>query len=392
MTLQESGPGFPQPRQAGDGLEFGPDVAVRARTRFPELYRSAVCARGSFDAILQARRLRRPPLKDPGDWEVSHYLEGLLRGSFEAQFGRIANTYWCQRAYGGGLVTDRGLVTSSLRSRDEELMTIEFSVKQLGRDAQRIFAHEISSPAAGAAGSTSSDRQMLPEVSATLFSVLSRVLDTADVLEDASVEPARQRAAVEATRAEWRLARRRALVLIQRQASYEYFVGVMLGTPFAIAVFGCLGLLAATVWSSSISASNFLAATVCGTLGAVVSVTQRMATGRLSVDYTASVRVKRILGAWRPFLGGILAGVLQFAIIGGLLTVQGREPTPASPATFAFYALVGFAGGFSERLATDLLERAGQLIAPVRTDGGTDTTTDGEDDVRPAGITRRDKR
>jgi len=226
-------------------------------------------------------------------------------------------------------------------------------------------------------------------VSATLFSALSRVLDTADVLEDSSVEQAQQRAALEATRAEWQLARRRALVLIQRQASYEYFVGVMIGTPFAIALFGCLGLLAATVWSSSISASNFLAATVCGTLGAVVSVTQRMATGRLSVDYTASVGVKRILGAWRPFLGGILAGVLQFAIIGGLLTVQGREPTPASPATFAFYALVGFAGGFSERLATDLLERAGQLIAPVRADGG-DTTADGE--ARPAGITGRRKR
>jgi hypothetical protein len=43
--------------------------------------------------------------------------------------------------------------------------------------------------------------------------------------------------------------------------------------------------------------------------------------------------------------------------------MQGREPSPESPATFAFYCLVGFAGGFSERLATDLIERAGKLMS-----------------------------
>ena len=343
-------------------LRLGPEVADRARRRFPELYRAAEAGRGTVDTLLQARRLRRPPLNDPGDWEVSHYLEGKLRESFETRFGPISSSYWCTRAYGGGVVTESGYINSALSSRDEELMTIEVSIKQLARDAQRTFLAERSADRVRAEHLAS-----LSEISTTLFSALSRVLDTADVLADPDRTPAEVKSALKATRAEWRLARHRTQVLIQRQARLEYFYGVLLGAPLAIVLFAVLGGLGAAQWSDAVSASSFLAATICGSLGAVVSVTQRMATGTLKIDYTAPTSSKMLLGAWRPFLGGTLGGVLQFAIIGGLLTVQGREPTPDSPATFAFYALVGFAGGFSERLATDLLERAGQLISPSRT-------------------------
>jgi hypothetical protein len=352
------------PAPDDDVLQLGPEVAERARQRFPELYRAAVTGRGTFDAVLQARRLRRSPMRDREDWWPSHWLEGRLRSGFEAENGAITHTFWCRLAYGGAVVTDRGVVTSSLQSHDEELMTIEVAIKQAARDAQRTFADEDRR---ASERSRAAHRATLAEVSATLFSALTRVLDAADVLADPQSTSEEKKAARQATRAEWRLAQHRTAVLIQRQARLEYFVGVLLGAPLAIAVFAVLGALAANLWPEQLSASSFVAATVCGALGAVVSVTQRMATGRLKIDYTASALSKVVLGAWRPFLGGVLGGVLQFAVIGGLLTVQGREPSPDSPATFAFYALIGFAGGFSERLATDLLERAGQLISPTRT-------------------------
>jgi len=302
------------------------------------------------------------------DWRVSHLLEAELRRDFESRFGRIVNAYWCTKAYGGGLVTERGHIESSLSSRDSELMTIEVSIKQLARDAQRVFAPELADGRPGQGSVQSSDAATLPEISATLFSALSRVLDAADVLEDPSADDSKRRNTMDATRAEWRLARTRAAILIQRQAAYEYFIGVLIGTPIALALYAGLGVLASKFWQSQVSASSLIAATICGALGATVSVTQRMAAGRLRIDYTASVASKRILGAWRPILGGLLGAILQFAIIGGLLTVQGTSPSPESPAIFAFYALVGFAGGFSERLAIDLLERTGQLIAPSRTE------------------------
>ena len=361
---------------ADDVLELDPAVAVRARQRFPELYRAAMTSRGSFDAILQARRIRTGPKRDPEDWWPSHYLEGRLRQSFEEQFGRITGTFWCMHILGGAVVTDRGHVISSVDVHDEELMTIEVLIKQLARDAQGAFAGDESA-AWSSRGSARVRAATLLEVSTSLFSAMTRVLDTADLLADAQSTADDREAAMRATRAEWRLAQHRTAVLIQRQARLEYFVGVLVGAPLAIAVFALLGVLGAHLWPDAVSPSSFVAATVCGALGAVVSVTQRMATGRLKIDYTASTWAKLVLGAWRPFLGGTLGGVLQFAIIGGLLTVQGREPTPDSPATFAFYALVGFAGGFSERLATDLLERAGQLISPTRTpeQGAGDTDT-----------------
>jgi hypothetical protein len=360
------------PELADEVLQLGPEVADRARRRYPELYRAAVTSRGTLEAILQARLIRAKdspdrenrPERYRENWWVSQYLEGRLRQSFEEQFGRITGTYWCTKIQGGGLVTDRGYVLSSVNMHDEELMTIEVLLKQLARDAQGAFTWD---PVRTSARAQESRHANLAEISAMLFSALTRVLHTADVRADPASTAADRTAAINATRAEWRLAQHRTAVLIQRQARLEYFLGVLIGAPFAVALFALLGVSAANLWPDAVSPSSFVAATVCGALGAVVSVTQRMATGRLKIDYTASAWAKGVLGAWRPFLGGTLGGVLQFAIIGGLLTVQGREPTPDSPATFAFYALVGFAGGFSERLATDLLERAGQLISPTRT-------------------------
>jgi hypothetical protein len=374
------GTGFPD-----EILGFGPDVRDDARQRFPELYLAAVSGRGSLEQILEARQLQQRSAEHPKqDPRPSQYLEARLRHGFEARFGEITNTYWCAHADGGAIVTDRGYLVSSLHSFNEELMTIEVSIKQLARDAQRTFTRDSDLVRRRQAGDEDANRLSLAEISTMLFSALSRVLYAADVLMNPAVCDAEKRAALKSTRTEWRLARHRAEVLIQRQARLEYFYGVLAGAPFAIVSFGVLGLLAAGHWSSALSASSLMAATVCGALGAVVSVTQRMASGRLKIDYTASASSKKLLGAWRPFLGGVLGGVLQFAIIGGLLTVQGREPTPDSPATFAFYALVGFTGGFSERLATDLLERAGQLISPPR---AADEPADGAaDDDRGTGM------
>jgi hypothetical protein len=333
-------------------------VAARAAARYPELYAAAMESRATFDYILQARRIRSRNPTDFGEWEIGHFLEARLRVAFEARFGKITDAYWCTRAYGGCLVTDRGHLRSSLKSFHSDIMQTEFLLKQLSRDAQRVLRRVR-------------DRDDLAEVAETLFSALSRTLGTADLLEDDSDQGA-QRSALKALREEWVLARDRTYVLIQRQARFEYFTGVLLGAPLALLFFGLIGAIAAREWPSAISAASFLAATISGTLGAVVSVSQRMASGRLKVDYTAPRVQKLLLGAWRPFLGGTLAAFVQFAIIGGLLTtVQGREPSPESPATFAFYCLVGFAGGFSERLATDLIERAGQLMTPSADDPAT---------------------
>jgi hypothetical protein len=56
--------------------------------------------------------------------------------------------------------------------------------------------------------------------------------------------------------------------------------------------------------------------------------------------------------------------VVYFAVIGGLLAVEARTGKDAS-ITVAFFAVAGFAAGFSERFATDVLQRASSGIMPA---------------------------
>jgi hypothetical protein len=88
-----------------------------------------------------------------------------------------------------------------------------------------------------------------------------------------------------------------------------------------------------------------------GAAGALVSVLQRMTSGRLQLDIHAGVKLTRAYGAVRPVIGGIL-GMAVFALIEGGLLAVGEV---ADDAPLAFYAAVGFLAGFNERFAQDML-------------------------------------
>ena len=66
------------------------------------------------------------------------------------------------------------------------------------------------------------------------------------------------------------------------------------------------------------------------------------------IDFTAPKQQKIALGALRPIVGAVFGAVVYFAIIGGLLAVEARTGKDAS-ITVAFFAVAGFAAGFSER-------------------------------------------
>ncbi|HWN00752.1 MAG TPA: hypothetical protein VNO54_27185, partial [Streptosporangiaceae bacterium] len=73
---------------------------------------------------------------------------------------------------------------------------------------------------------------------------------------------------------------------------------------------------------------------------------------------------KIALGALRPIVGAVFGAVVYFAIIGGLLAVEAKTGKDAS-ITVAFFAVAGFAAGFSERFAADVLQRASSGILPT---------------------------
>jgi hypothetical protein len=112
---------------------------------------------------------------------------------------------------------------------------------------------------------------------------------------------------------------------------------------------------------------SLTAAIIGGAAGAVISVTQRMTTQTktpLLIDFTAPKQQKIALGALRSIVGAVFGAVVYFAVIGGLLAVEARTGKDAS-ITVAFFAVAGFAAGFSERFATDVLQRASSGILPT---------------------------
>ena len=76
----------------------------------------------------------------------------------------------------------------------------------------------------------------------------------------------------------------------------------------------------ATIWLV-LDWSAPVAALVAGSLGAVVSVIQRINQGTFSLEYDSGRLYAMFLGGLRPLIGGAFALVLSFAFTGGLLNL-----------------------------------------------------------------------
>ena len=132
------------------------------------------------------------------------------------------------------------------------------------------------------------------------------------------------------------------------QAQIVYFGGMM-GVVVAVAVI-------AAIWLS-FSWATAVAALVAGAIGAVVSVIQRINSGKFELDYDVGRPYALFLGGLRPLIGGAFAMAISFAFDGGLLHLPVSETESRADRRLALL-VVGFLAGFSERWAQDALVAA----------------------------------
>ena len=204
-----------------------------------------------------------------------------------------------------------------------------------------------------------------------LYTILTRVILTASVLENGHATQHERDEALAAVRIQWKTTSTSVEEMIQRQARFEYLEGVGLGALITIPALAVAGWAAVHYGGNQLNEpgapGSLTAAIIGGAAGAVISVTQRMTTqtkSPLVIDFTAPKQQKIALGALRSIVGAVFGAVVYFAIIGGLLAVEARSGKDAS-ITVAFFAVAGFAAGFSERFATDVLQRASSGILPA---------------------------
>jgi hypothetical protein len=98
-----------------------------------------------------------------------------------------------------------------------------------------------------------------------------------------------------------------------------------------------------------------------GALGAAISVTQRMHSGDLTIDFRAPASRLRLFGGIRLVLGAVL-GVVLFAIVeSGQLLPAIKLPTRIGP-ELAFFGVLGFLAGFNERFAQDVVTTSSERL------------------------------
>ncbi len=147
----------------------------------------------------------------------------------------------------------------------------------------------------------------------------------------------------------------------QRIAQLEYFVGMVgIGLP----VLAVLTAVIALVTRVDPLSEPLLVALVAGGAGAVVSVMNRMTSGRLILVAESGKAVIRLLGAIRPLIGAVF-GVAVYVLLASELVSFAQ--VPAEPGRVLFAAGLGFIAGFSERFAQDMVAGAagGLTSAPA---------------------------
>ena len=331
----------------------------------PRLYCQIMEEHVSFDHIAKAWWIANDPDDPVGKDEkrASQFLEYLARRKFSEQHGSIEKDYWNKKPTAGCALTGDGYVHSVMNITDPELVLYEDRVHQLCRDVHRTFG--------AAAHPNKKAEKDLKDAAEMLYAVLTRVIVTASVLEKEDASQHERDEALVAVRIQWKSTSTSVEEMIQRQARFEYLEGVGLGALITIPALAVAGWAAVHYGANQLNApgapGSLTAAIIGGAAGAVISVTQRMTTQTrtpLVIDFTAPKQQKIALGTLRPIVGAVFGAVVYFAIIGGLLAVQARTSKDAS-ITVAFFAVAGFAAGFSERFAVDVLQRASSGILPT---------------------------
>jgi hypothetical protein len=132
------------------------------------------------------------------------------------------------------------------------------------------------------------------------------------------------------------------------QAQIVYFAG-MVAVAAVVAVIA--GYLLTSDWVGPI------AAVIAGSIGAVVSVIQRINAGNFDLSYDVGRPYAFFLGGLRPLIGAAFAMAISFLFTSGMLHLPLANNATATQTRLALM-VIAFSAGFSERWAQDTLATA----------------------------------
>jgi hypothetical protein len=337
------------------------------------LARHALCLRARSFEDEDALR------KDQARWTYAYYLPRLWE-VYERTHGKITDSYFCHNILAGVILTSRGELTLRYPAHDIAHLAPKFEQTLWQCTVQARSARELLLRWGG--------RRTLLRRLFSLVAYLLSVLDSQASEEDTKVieeegshpapaivdagqggqfggeSKARIHEAISTANKELRETRAELGRLALRDTQWLYLLGMVPGIAVLIGLASLplkLGILGMTLKTQGVETEPLLISLVAGGIGAIVSVMNRCATGKLSLDYQAGWLLSIISGMFRPILGGIFGLVVYALFNAGIIELgvpnieEGAASASAEQTRVFFFVTVAFLAGFSERYATDML-------------------------------------
>lgn len=258
---------------------------------------------------------------------------------FEQVHGRIVQAYWCSHLESAVALTERRCGLQGNRRQLNFYRESDWATKDYPEVAAALHRCDELAVRAKTVLTGVRQRICLQLIVAAAAHLLSLVDERSAHADDAHAEVAlkQELAALEEADTYYKQA-------ANGQAQIVYFAGM---ASVAAAVGVVAGIWIAFDWHGA------LAALIAGSVGAVVSVIQRINAGHFELDYDVGRPYAFFLGGLRPLIGGSLAIVISFAFSGKLLHLP--VETANADARHLAMIVVAFVAGFSERWAQDAL-------------------------------------
>jgi hypothetical protein len=263
-----------------------------------------------------------------------------MRRAFERRHGEIVAAYWCSHVESAVALTEKRRARGWLGPTWGFHRETDWATRSSPEVAAELHRCDELAVRANAVLTGVRQRICMRLVAAAAAHLLSVVDEP-----EATADPALAATALQHERAAIDEAEKYYRGAANGQAQMVYFGGLA-AASVAIS-------LIATIWLS-ISWSTPVAVLVAGSIGAVVSVIQRINSGRFTLEYDVGGPYAFFLGALRPLIGGTFAVVIAFAFTGGLLHLPVAAGESGGNRHLALFVL-GFLAGFSERWAQDTL-------------------------------------
>jgi hypothetical protein len=280
-----------------------------------------------------------------------HHREGARRNAhaaqafddariaFEKRHGELVNASWCSHIESAVALTQKKRLRGALGPLWGFHRETDWSTQDFPEVAEQLHRCDELAVRANAVLKSVRQRICMQLVFASASHLLSLVDARAGSTSETAVADAvaKESAAIDKAEGYYHEA-------ANGQAQMAYFAGMAMVTA-VLSIFAAVYLTLA--WATPV------AALIAGAVGAVVSVVQRINSGKFELA-TDVGGYPCFLGGLRPLIGGAFAMAISFAFSGGLLHLPVAAGESTDNRRLALLVL-GFVAGFSERWAQDTL-------------------------------------